>query len=43
MIMYEYQNIKRFLQKAMFQIDMKKFLGSKKLRILCHGHMLLVT
>ena len=34
---------KRFLQKAMFQIDLKKFLGSKKLRVLCHGHMLLVT
>ena len=25
-----------------FQIDLKKFLRLKKLKILCHGHMLLV-
>ena len=41
-ILLEYQNIKTFLQKAMFQIDLKKFLLLQKLKILCHGHMLLV-
>ena len=35
--MLEYQNIKLFLQNVM-----KKFLWLKKLKILCHGHMLLV-
>ena len=37
----KYQNIKIFLQKAMFQIGMKKFLCLKKIKTLCHGHMLL--
>ena len=41
-ILLEYQNIKTFLQKAMFQIDLKKFLWLKKLKTLFHGHMLLV-
>ena len=41
-IQLEYQNIKRFLQKAIFQIDLKKFLLLQKLKILFHGHMLLV-
>ena len=30
------------LEKAMFQIDLKKFLWLKKLKTLCSGHMLLV-
>ena len=41
-IQLEYQNIKRFLQKTIFQIDLKKFLSLQKLKILFHGHMLLV-
>ena len=41
-ILLEYQNIKTFLQKAMFQIGLKKFLWLKKLKILFHGHLLLV-
>ena len=41
-ILLEYQNIKTFLQKAMFQIGLKKFLLLQKLKILCRGHMLLV-
>ena len=40
--MLEYKNIKIFLQKVMFQIGVKKFLGSQKFKILHHGHMLLV-
>ena len=40
--MLEHQNIKTFLQKAMFQISLKKFLWLKRLKILCHRHMLLV-
>ena len=40
--MLEYQNIKEFLQKTMFQIGQKKLLWLKKLRILCTGHTLLV-
>ena len=40
--MLEYQNIKTFLQKTIFQIGPKKVLRVKKLKILCHGHMLLV-
>ena len=40
--MLEYQSIKILLQKAMFQIVSKRFLLLKKLKILCHGHMLLV-
>ena len=41
-ILLEYQNGKTFLQKAMFQIGLNKFLGLKKLKMLPHGHMLLV-
>ena len=41
-ILLEYQNGKTFLQKAMFQIGLNKFLGLKKLKMLLHGHMLLV-
>ena len=37
----EYQNIKLFLQKTIFQIDLKKFLWLKKLKTLCRGHILL--
>ena len=40
--MLEYQNIKIFMQKVMFQIGLKKFLWLKKLKLLCHGHMILV-
>ena len=32
----------KFLQKAMFQIDLKKFLWLKKLKMLCCEHMLLL-
>ena len=35
-ILFEYQNRKTFLQKAMSQTGLKKF------KILCRGHMLLV-
>ena len=38
----EHQNIKTFLQKITLQIGLKKFLWLKKLKILCHGHMLLI-
>ena len=41
-ILLQYQNIKIFLQKAMFQIDLKKFLWLKKLKMLCCEHMLLL-
>ena len=41
-ILLEYQNIKTFLQKAMFQIDLKKFLLLQKLKTLFREHMLLV-
>ena len=40
--LFEYQNIKAFLQKAMFQIALRKFLWLKKLKILCRGHILFV-
>ena len=40
-ILLVYQNIKTLLQKAMFQIGLKKFLWLKKLKTLCRGHMLL--
>ena len=40
-ILLEYQNMKRFLQKAMFQIGLK-FLLLQKLKILFREHMLLV-
>ena len=36
------QNIKLLLQKAMFQIGLKKFLLLQKLKILFRGHILLV-
>ena len=39
-ILLECQNIKTFLQKAMFQIGLDKFLRLKKLKTLCRGHML---
>ena len=42
MIFLEYQNINIFLQKATFRISLKKFLWLKKLKTLCHGHMLLL-
>ena len=40
--MSEYQNIKIFLQKVTLKIVRKKFLWLKKLKILYHGHMLLM-
>ena len=40
--MLEYQNRKIFLQKAMFQIGLKKFFWLKKLKTVFHGHTLLV-
>ena len=36
-IMLQYQNIKIFLQKAIFQIDLKKLWWLKKLKILYRG------
>ena len=42
MILLEYQNIKTFLQKAMFQIGLKKFLLLKKVENSVCGHMLLL-
>ena len=41
-ILLEYQNIKTFLQKAKFQIGLKKFLLLQQLKILFGGYMLLV-
>ena len=41
--MLDNQNIKIFLQKAMFKIDLKKFLLLQKLKTLCCGQMLSVT
>ena len=38
----EYQNMKIFLQKAMFEIGLRKCLRLKKLKTLCSRHMLLV-
>ena len=38
----EYQNIKIFLQKVTFQNGLKKFLRLQMLKVLYHGHMLLV-
>ena len=40
-ILLEYQNKKTFLQKTMFQIDLKIFLSLKR-KTLCRGHILLV-
>ena len=42
MVMLEYQNIKIFLQQAMFQIGLKKFMWLKKIKSLCGELMLLV-
>ena len=41
-ILLEYQNIKIFLQKAIFQIGLTKFVWSKNLKTMFRGHMLLV-
>ena len=41
-ILLEYQYIKTLLQKAMFQIGIKKFLLLQKLKILFGGHLLLM-
>ena len=41
-ILLQYQNVNTFLQKAVFQIGLKKFLWLKKLKTLCRGHILLV-
>ena len=41
-IILGYQNIKGFLQKAMFQIDLKKIFLLETLKILFPGYMLLV-
>ena len=41
-IFLEYQNIKTFLQKVLFQISLKKILLLQTLRILLRGHILLV-
>ena len=38
-IMWEYQNIKTFLQKVINQIGQNNFLLLKKLKILYYGHM----
>ena len=35
----QYKNMKRFLQKDAVLVDLKKFLWSKKLKILRRGHM----
>ena len=43
LILLEYQIIKPFLQKTIFQIGLKKFLLLQKLKILCCRHTLLVT
>ena len=42
MILLEYQIIKRFLQKAVFQIVLKKVLLLQNLKTLCRWHMLLL-
>ena len=38
----KYQDMKIFLQKAMFQIGQKKCFWLKKLKLLCRGHILLM-
>ena len=40
--MLEYQNKKTFLLKNILQNGRKKFLWLKKLKILFHGHMLIL-
>ena len=42
-VMLKYKNIKMFLQKVTLQIDLKKFLWLKKLKILCRGKELQKT
>ena len=42
-IILKYQNTKTFLLKDILQIGLKKFLWFRKLKMLCHGHMLLMT
>ena len=37
-ILLEYQNVKTFLPKSMFQMGLKKFLRLKKIKALCRGH-----
>ena len=41
-IFLEYQNIKIFLLKVALQINLKKFLLLKRLKMLCCGHMSLM-
>ena len=41
-IMLEYQNIKMFLKKVTLHIVLKEILCLKKLKILYHGHIILV-
>ena len=41
-VFLEYQNMKTFLQKALIEIVLKRFLLLKKLKILCRGLMLLM-
>ena len=41
-ILLEYQNIEIFLQKVTLQINLKRFLWLKKLKILCRRHILLM-
>ena len=41
-IMWEYQNIRMFLQNVTLKIGLKVFVIKKKLKILCLGHMLLM-
>ena len=42
-ILFVYENIKIYFQKAKFQVDLKKLWLLRELKILCHGHTLLVT
>ena len=40
-ILLEYQNIKTFLQKTIFQVGLKRrFCDKKKLKPLCRGHVI---
>ena len=41
LILLEYKNVEIFLQKVTLQIDLKKVLWLKKLKILCRGNILL--
>ena len=41
--MLEYQNLKMLFQKVTLQVGLKKFLWLKELKILCVGHMLILT